>query len=459
MRALAPSLVAAVVLGAVPAWAQAPGPADPSAPPAPGAPTSAPAAPPNTVITRGPAGSFVVSPAEPDPNQSLPSSSRPKSGDQSDTFDMNVSRGGPVVVGNPGGAAILPEGGGEIRRSVPPVHLVRHGDTLWDLSDTYYGNPWQWPKIWGMNPQVTNPHWIYPGDQLRLLPGDGSGASVFDRLARGGAGRGNGGGPGGLTQRGQRLVKDTVVLRDQGYLGDPKDDTWGEVAGAVEEQMLLAEGNHVFLLLKPEKTARPGESLTLFRSVRKPDEVHGARQPPGEIVQVLGTVKIDRVDSKTHVARGTIVESLDIIERGAKVGPVRRSFNVVPPLKAQKDVSAHVLSSFYPHVYFGQNQVVFLDRGSEDGLQAGHRLVVLRHGDTWRQSLSAKMARDRMRLDSPDPVQVERTPLPGEDDQFPAEAVAELRILTAERFSSLALVSQSRRELVPGDVATTRAGY
>ena len=464
LRILAPSLVAAVVLGSVPVWAQAPGPADPSAP-SQGSPTgapAAPAAPPNTVITRGPAGSFVVSPAEPDPNQSLPSSSRPKSGDQSDTFDMNVSKGGPVVVGNPGGQAILPEGGGEIRRSVPPIHLVRHGDTLWDLSDTYYGNPWQWPKIWGMNPQVTNPHWIYPGDQLRMLPGDGSGASVFDRFARGGRGQGNGaggnGGPGGAG-RGQRLVKDTVVLRDQGYLGDPKDNTWGEVAGAVEEQMLLAEGNHVFVVLKPEKTARPGESLTVFRSVRTPDDVEGARKPPGEIVQVLGTVKIDRVDPKTHVARGTIVESLDIIERGAKVGPVRRSFNVVPPLKAQKDISAHVLSSFYPHVYFGQNQVVFLDRGTDDGLQAGNRLVVLRRGDTWRASLGSKMARDRMRLDTPEQVQVERTPLPGDNDEFPEEAVAELRVLTSERFSSLALVSQARRELVAGDVATTRAGF
>jgi hypothetical protein len=253
-------------------------------------------------------------------------------------------------------------------------------------------------------------------------------------------------------------VKDTVVLRDQGYLGDPKDDTWGEVAGAVEEQMLLSEGNHVFLLLKPEKTARPGESLTVFRSVRPADDVAGARKPPGEIVQVLGTVKIDRVDPKTHMARGTVVESLDIIERGAKVGPVRRSFNVVPPLKAQRDVSARVLSSFYPHVYFGQNQVVFLDRGTEDGLQAGNRLVVLRRGDTWRGSLGAKMSRDRMRLDT-DQVQVERTPLPGDDDQFPEEAVAELRVLTAERFSCLAFVSQSRRELVPGDVATTRAGF
>lgn len=456
MRALAPSVLTSLLLGAAPAFAQAPGPSDPGAPAAPApAPGPGSGAAQSTVITRGPAGSFVVQPAEPDPNQSLPSSSRPKSGNATDSFDMNVSKGGPVVVGNPNGTAILPEGGGELRgRPVPSIHLVRHGDTLWDLSDGYYGNPWQWPKIWANNPQVKNPHWIYPGDQLRMLPGDGSGS---DRAAgAGGNGKGDGS-DGRLVTRKGGLVKDTIVLRDQGFLGDPNNDTWGEVAGSVEEQMLLSEGNHVFLLMKPEKAPRAGEQLTIYRSVRSADDVEGARKPPGEIVQVLGTVKIQSVDPKTHMARGTIVESLDIIERGAKVGPVRRKFAVVPPLKSDKVVTARVLASFYPHVYLAQDQLAFLDHGSEDGLRPGNRLVVLRKGDTWRKSLGAKMSRDRMRLDT-DQVQVERTPLPGDDDQFPEEAVAELRVLSTERYSSLAIVTQSRRELIPGDVATTRPG-
>jgi hypothetical protein len=138
---------------------------------------------------------------------------------------------------------------------------------------------------------------------------------------------------------------------------------------------------------------------------------------------------------------------------------VRRRFDVVPPLKAEKDIVARVLNSFYPHVYFGQDQVVFLDHGSEDGLKPGYRLVVLRRGDTWRKSLNAKAARDRLQMETSENVKVEKTPLPGEDAQFPEEAVAELRILTTERYSSLALVTQSRRELSPGDVATTRAGF
>src|SRR5205085_5957134 len=53
---------------------------------------------------------------------------------------------------------------------VPDLHVVRKGDTLWDICFYYFNDPWQWPKIWSYNPQITNPHWIYPGDLVRLLP-------------------------------------------------------------------------------------------------------------------------------------------------------------------------------------------------------------------------------------------------------------------------------------------------
>jgi hypothetical protein len=453
-----------ILLGALVTWlagparAQAPGPSQAENPtaPVPGSPAqSGPAPGPYTVVP-GPVGGVIIGPELPDPNASLPSSSQPKVGDQQDRFDFRRSSSSGVVTGAPGASAVLSDS--ESRRPlIPSIHLVRRGDTLWDLCDTYYGNPWQWPRLWSYNPQIANPHWIYPGDQVRMQPGDGSG-SIYEKLGAG-DGSGSGGSGKGLIDRRRGLQSGTVVLRDQGFLGDPEADVWGEVAGAVEEQMLLAEGNHVYLLIKEGKSLRAGEELTVFRGVRPPESVPGARKPPGEIVAVQGTVKILSMDAKTRVAKAKIVESVDVIERGAKIGPVRRRFNVVPPLKNQKTVVARVLTSLYPHVYLGQNQVAFLDHGSEDGLRPGNRLVVLRRGDTWRSSLSGKMSGDRLRTDVVEGVKVESTPLPGEPEKFPDEVVAELRILSTERYSSLALVTQSERELVVGDAAVARAGY
>jgi hypothetical protein len=243
-------------------------------------------------------------------------------------------------------------------------------------------------------------------------------------------------------------------------LGDPKRDVWGELAGAVEDQMLLSDGNHVYLLMRPGVTLKPGQQLTLFTPIRKPDDVPGARKPPGEIVSVKGTIKIDQFNPKTRVARGEVIESLDVIERGFKVGPVGRRFDVVAPKKATKTVQARVLTSVYPHEVLGQHQLLFLDRGSEDGLEPGTRLFVLRQGDTWRSSLkvASGMLKDRVRIESSKRVDVERTPTAGEDKEFPTEVVAELRVLRAEKYSSLAVVIETRREIEPGDVATSLAG-
>lgn len=55
-----------------------------------------------------------------------------------------------------------------IKPDAPKTYTVKEGDTLWDISGLYLQQPWQWPQLWKLNPQVVNPHLIYPGDVLSL---------------------------------------------------------------------------------------------------------------------------------------------------------------------------------------------------------------------------------------------------------------------------------------------------
>lgn len=51
----------------------------------------------------------------------------------------------------------------------PQTYIVQKGDTLWDISSVFLRDPWHWPEIWFKNPQVENPHLIYPGDELAII--------------------------------------------------------------------------------------------------------------------------------------------------------------------------------------------------------------------------------------------------------------------------------------------------
>jgi hypothetical protein len=57
----------------------------------------------------------------------------------------------------------------QIKKDAPKQYVVKKGDTLWDISGIYLSEPWLWPELWEMNPQIENPHLIYPGDALSLI--------------------------------------------------------------------------------------------------------------------------------------------------------------------------------------------------------------------------------------------------------------------------------------------------
>ncbi|RLQ22090.1 LysM peptidoglycan-binding domain-containing protein [Seongchinamella sediminis] len=61
----------------------------------------------------------------------------------------------------------------ELNDDVPETYIVKKGDTLWGISGMYLREPWLWPELWDVNPQIDNPHLIYPGDELYLVWVDG----------------------------------------------------------------------------------------------------------------------------------------------------------------------------------------------------------------------------------------------------------------------------------------------
>jgi hypothetical protein len=403
------------------------------------------------------------------------SSARPLTGDEQDTFDLahhgggaggedgslHGSKNGPIFLA-PGGPSMTPG-------SAPDTHLVRRGDTLWDICGHYFDNPYQWPRVWSYNPQIRNPHWIYPGDELRLKEGallrglalagaEGEGAGGVGGAAGAGGAAGGAGGRGGIKTR--RVVPEqTIFLRDQGWLQDESDEVWGDITGSNREKMFLMPFDELYLGIKPGHDIKLGQELSVFR----PRHTTAS----GMIIQILGTVRVDQWNPETRVARARVTEALDVIERGEVVGPIVRRYEVVPPKRNDADLQARVLASIHPIQFYGENQLVFIDKGDAAGLKPGNRLFIVRRGDPWRRSLqttgmaSSGMQNYHISTDDEKPLPpAVRIPAPSRsEEKYPEETIGELRVLETKKDSSVCMVTQSAQEIEPYDVAVARKGY
>lgn len=382
------------------------------------------------------------------PDAHLGSSSQSKLDiNQGDTFDLGRDSGkAQTLRGNPDGAGVF-----HSSPATSGMYTVKAGDTLSKIAEQAFGQRLMWPKLWSLNPQIQNPHWIYPGDQVMLSANASANPAQQSRVLGAGAPIG----------RPQLVHHQTIFLRRLGYIDDPREGVMGEVVGAREGVQMISQEQNVYLELRPNSTLHEGQELTIFTPVRNPPKVRGARRPPGQIVSILGTVRVEYWNPKTRVARARVTEAVDVIERGAKVGAVGREHVVISPNPATKNVSARVLTSMYPNEFMGRNDVLFIDRGTEDGLTEGNRLFVIRRGDTWRRTLSTTSddASSSINILSDERIDISRTPLHGDEQAFPEEIVGELRVVKAHRYSSLVAVIASKVELEPGDRAVSRAGF
>ena len=323
--------------------------------------------------------------------------------------------------------------------AVPQYHLVRKGDTLWDLCAYYYGDPYAWPRVWSYNPQVTNPHWIYPGDRLRM-GGPGS--------------RATGAGHGAVSGLSRSLDQGEILSRDAAFVGDATVDAWGQVTGSTGDTMLLAEGDTVYVQLAENRRPVIGQQLTIFQQTRLPE----AGKDQASVVAIKGSAKVVRWNPKTRMAHAKVIESTDVIERGDKVGAIRRDTRVIRTVPNRVDLWATMTGALHPRELVGQYQLVFIDKGAKDGLVPGNRLFAVGAGDRWEKSLDGAGVMAASQVDY-ELKSARIRPTPRGAQQFPTQVVGEVTVVSVKQTTATCLVTRSYIELEPGQALLARRGY
>jgi hypothetical protein len=340
----------------------------------------------------------------------------------------------------PGGVMGMDAQPGEYRETitttqtgpVPALHVVQKGDTLWSLCSKYWNDPWRWPRLWAANPMITNPHWIFPGDVIKLGEGD---ASIPMPVA-GAAEPVHGG-----LQSVNRVVVDygnAVLLREMGFIEAKDLDQAGYISGSREEKIMLATGDQVYLRYPVKTPLKAGARYSVFETdTSHPVVDNTTGKTYGYLVRIKSDLVVNQI-AENDVARGTLVDTAVSVERGDRVSPFVRQFRRIEPRASEVNLEARVISTFAPNTLLGPGHFVILNRGRKDGVQVGNRTFVIRRGDGYRATLEAWEKHD---------------------PKSPKEVVGEILVVDVRDNASVAWISRSTKELKVGEITEMRKGF
>jgi hypothetical protein len=182
----------------------------------------------------------------------------------------------------------------------------------------------------------------------------------------------------------------------------------------------------------------------------KADVVKAYTTNNGEVVRVAGAVKVKSWDEDKGMARAIVTETMEPVERGFLVADVPRRLTQVAPKTNAKNIKAEIVAATRALGTLGQNQLVFIGVGSDQGVEVGNRFSVVRQGDTWRTNLT--LSEELSGATRP----MSRPP---RNKDYPMEIVAEARVIFTRPDSCTAVLTSTSVEVSPGDKVEMREGY
>ncbi|MGB5347079.1 MAG: LysM peptidoglycan-binding domain-containing protein [Woeseia sp.] len=261
----------------------------------------------------------------------------------------------------------------------PNEYVVKRGDTLWDISATFLKDPWYWPEVWYVNPQVENPHLIYPGDVLTLVMIDGRPRIM---MSRGNAYR--------LSPQARITQLDAAVT------SIPYEQIAAFLSrGLVLERSQIEQLPYVLAIRGDRLIAGAGNDIYVRG---------GAAQPTGTRYSVIhiGDELVDP-DDKSLVGYQGIFVGEGALSRGGDPATVTLTDTNREALTGDRLIpeSVDIPLNFFPKApdspvdgriisvvdgvsLIGQYQVIVLNRGARNGLAPGDVLRVDQAGDTVR---------------------------------------------------------------------------
>jgi LysM repeat protein len=334
-------------------------------------------------------------------------------------------------------------------REAASSYSIKQGDTLWDISNTFLKDPFLWPFIWKANPSITNPDLIYPGNKLTipsLAPieramqapavagqqapakqetaeeaGEKGIAALQQKQGRGAAPEKEGEGKAPMTgklvvpEEAATPIIDKYSMLNAGYVG--YDESKDVIVGGAEIKEFFGYDDVVYVNIRSKDDVNIGDEYIMFNPLNKVKHpVTGSKY--GKLIKIDGILRITAKD-KPGMYTARITLSFDVSGKGTMLKPYEEPTLIYDtPQTKTKDISGYILEVMDGRTLTGQHDIVYLDKGSADGVEPGDRFVVYA---------------------SP------------EKASLPRKLVGETQVILVKEHTSTAVVRKSTDSLIKGD--------
>jgi len=313
------------------------------------------------------------------------------------------------------------------------IHVVHKGDTLWDISDAYLGTPWVWPSLWKDNDDIKNPHLIFPGDRIWISPFEMRKVSEAEAAAL-------------LAAQGETPAPAPAALADTdampttrslgsyhyadienaGFVTREQYEGAATILESAEPRQMLTDHTPVVIGLGAGEV-QVGDQFDIFRTEARVIDLDTGMHY-GWATKQLGWLEVTRVDEES--SRAIIRMSRYEIERGDHLLPRRVRSMDIPLAASPGPLEGRVVHTPDRRLQMSQAEIVYLDRGTKDGLVVGSPIEIYRSLGDHGSAVDDVQQQER---------------------RIPDHVVAKLLVVDVYDDTAVAVVTHTTEELNRGD--------
>jgi len=253
------------------------------------------------------------------------------------------------------------------------IYTIKKGDTLWDLSQRFIDDPYYWPNVWAKNPEITNPHLIFPGQKIRILDGR---LEILPAYCE--AEKDQPVIPAPPENVAAEATGEALILKANGSSHGfilTHQKPLGVLADSVDNRVLLTENDVVYVKMSDLTGVDIGDQYSLYA---RGDLVEHPRtgEPLGTMMSKLGSLEIMEFHGQTVVAK--IDEVFREVSRGAELFPYRPQQQEIILQQGQAGRDGFIVAARDEKSTLSTQDIIFIDIGSRDGLTSGNLIYLTR---------------------------------------------------------------------------------